>query len=175
MLKDKRIWILAAYFFAAVYLLPMYPHGGSANELTRWATAASIVEQGSFEISWTEPLIGPNVDTAKVGDKFYSNKAPAPAILAAPVYALTRIFIGPPTASNIRISWFMMRFFLSTVPMLLLGLWLYARETDELSLATLLFATPIFLYSLLFFSHVFAALVLYFAFRFIYDQRYVLP
>jgi len=24
----------------------MFPHGGSANELTRWATAASLVERG---------------------------------------------------------------------------------------------------------------------------------
>ena len=173
--RDNGIWLLLIYLFLSIYVLPMYPHGGSANELTRWATAASLVEKGSFDISWTEPLIGPNVDTARIGDKVYSNKAPAPAILAAPAYALTRVFIGPPNASNIRISWFAIRFFLSTLPVLLLGVWLYARETDELSLATFLFATPIFLYSLLLFSHVFAALVLYFAFRIIYDQRYVLP
>src|SRR3954465_7252924 len=153
----------------------MFPHGGSANELTRWATAASIVETGSFEISWTQPLIGPNPDTVLVGDQIYSNKAPGTAVLAAPIYALTRLFIGPPDASNIRISWFLMRFFISTLPMLLLGVWLYARETDELSLATLLFATPLFVYSLLFFSHVFVAIVLYFAFRVIYDQRYIMP
>ena len=153
----------------------MFPHGGSANELTRWATAASLVEKASFEISWTESLIGPNVDTAKIGDQVYSNKAPGTAVLAAPVYALTRLFIGPPNVSNIRVSWFVMRFFLSTLPILLLAVWLYGRETDELSLASLLFATPLFIYSLLFFSHIFAAVVLYFAFRVIYDQRYVLP
>jgi hypothetical protein len=173
--RDNGIWLLLIYFFLSVYLLPMFPHGGSANELTRWATAASIVETGSFEISWTEPLIGPNPDTVLVGDQIYSNKAPGTAVLAAPIYALTRLFIGPPDASNIRISWFLMRFFISTLPMLLLGVWLYARETDELSLATLLFATPLFVYSLLFFSHVFVAIVLYFAFRVIYDQRYIMP
>lgn len=46
-----RISILLIYVFLAVYLLPMFPHGGSANELTRWATAASLVEKDSFEIS----------------------------------------------------------------------------------------------------------------------------
>jgi hypothetical protein len=153
----------------------MFPHGGSANELTRWATAASLVEKGSFEISWTEPLIGPNVDTAKVGDRVYSNKAPGTAILAVPAYAIVRPFIGQPDASNIRISWFAMRFLISTLPLFLLALWLFARETDELSLATLLFATPLFVYSLLFFSHVFVAVVLYLAFRIIYDQRYIMP
>ena len=69
MAKDKRWLLIAIYFGIAVYLLPMFPHGGSANELTRWATAASIVEKGSFDIAWTEPLIGPNVDTARVGPR----------------------------------------------------------------------------------------------------------
>lgn len=173
--KNKGAWLLAIYFFLSVYLLPMFPHGGSANELTRWATAASLVEKGSFEISWTEPLIGPNVDTAKVGDRVYSNKAPGTAILAAPIYAIVRLFVGSPDASNIRISWFAMRFVLSTLPLLLLGVWLYARKVDEFALATLLFATPLFLYSLLLFSHVFVAVLLYFAFRFLYDQRYIMP
>jgi hypothetical protein len=173
--RDNGAWLIAIYLFLSVYLLPMFPHGGSANELTRWATAASLVEKSSFDISWTEPLIGPNVDTAQVDDKIYSNKAPGTAVLAAPVYALTRVFIGPPNASNIRISWFAMRFVLSTLPLLLLGVWFYSRESDELSLATLLFATPLFLYSLLFFSHVFVAVVIYFAFRVIFDQRYIMP
>lgn len=148
----------------------MYPHGGSANELTRWATAASLIEKGSFEISWTEPLIGPNVDTARVGDRTYSNKAPGPAIVAAPIYAITRIFIGPPTPSNIRISWFAMRFVVSTLPLLLLAGWLFRRGTDEFGLAALLFATPLFVYSLLFFSHVFVAVLVYAAFRLLFDK-----
>jgi hypothetical protein len=169
--KNKGLWILAIYFFLAVYLLPMFPHGGSANELTRWATAASLVEKGSFEISWTEDLIGKNVDTARVGDQTYSNKPPGAAVLAAPFYALTRIFTGAPDASNIRISWFVMRFFLSTLPLLLLALWLYNRDSDEISLAALLFATPLFVYSLLFFSHVLVAVLLYFAFRLLFDTE----
>ena len=173
--RDSGVWLVAIYLFLSVYLLPMFPHGGSANELSRWATAASLVEKGSFDISWTESLIGPNEDTAKFDDKIYSNKAPGTAVLATPVYALVRLFVGPPDASNIRISWFAMRFLLSTLPLLLLGLWFYARESDELSLAVLLFASPLFLYSLLFFSNVFAAVVLYFAFRVLYDQRYILP
>lgn len=166
---SARLSILLIYLFLAVYLLPMFPHGGSANELTRWATAASLVENGSFEISWTEPLIGKNVDTARVGEKTYSNKAPGTAVLAAPLYALSRIFVGPPNASNIRTSWFVMRLFIGTLPLLLLGLWLHRKGADEFSLATLLFATPLFLYSLLFFSHVFVAVLVYFAFRLLYD------
>lgn len=169
MLKDKRTWIIAAYLFTALYILPMFPHGGSANEMTRWATAASLIEKGSFEIAWTEPLIGPNVDTAKVGDHIYSNKAPGPAIISAPIYAITRLFVGPPDASNIRVSWFVMRFAISTLPLLLLAFWMYRRGADELALTALLFATPLFVYSLLYFSHVLVAVAVYAAFRLCFD------
>lgn len=168
--KNKGLLIIAIYLFLAVYLLPMFPHGGSANELTRWATAASLVERSSFEIGWTSELIGPNVDTAKIENGTYSNKPPGTALLAAPIYALTRVAVGPPNESNIRVSWFAMRFFLATLPLLLLAYWLYSRDTDELSLAVLLFASPLFVYSLLFFSHVLVAVLLYFAFRVIYDS-----
>jgi hypothetical protein len=173
--RNSGAWLLIIYLFLSIYLLPMFPHGGSPNELSHWATAASLVEKGSFDISWIEPLIGPDVDAVKVGDKTYSSKAPGTAILAAPIYEFTRLFIGPPDAANIRVSWFAMRIVLSSLPLLLLGIWLYARDTDELSLAVLLFASPLFVYSVLFFSHVFVAVVLYMAFRFVYDQRYMLP
>ncbi|HMJ09287.1 MAG TPA: hypothetical protein VK468_09800, partial [Pyrinomonadaceae bacterium] len=175
MARNKGIWLLAIYFFLAVYLLPMFPHGGSANELTRWATAASLVENHSFEISWTEDLIGINVDTATVDGRIYSNKAPGTAIIAAPFYAVARAFTGPPNASNIRVTWFVMRFALSSLPLLLLGIWLYRKEVDETALAILLFASPLFVYSLLFFSHVLVAVIVYFAFRLIYDKRLILP
>lgn len=172
MRRNNRLFILLLYIFLAVYLLPMFPHGGSANELTRWATAVSLVERGTFEISATEDLIGKNVDTARVGEFTYSNKAPGAAVLAAPVYAVTRIFTGPPDASNIRVSWFAMRLVISTLPLFLLAVWLYRREADAFSLATLLFATPLFLYSLLFFSHVLVAVLIYFAFRLLYDREF---
>jgi hypothetical protein len=169
--KNKGLWILAIYFLLAIYLLPMFPHGGSASELTRWATTVSLVEKSSFEIGWTEDLIGKNVDATRVGDKIYSNQSPGTAVLAAPFYALTRLFIGAPDASNIRVSWFVMRFFLSTLPLLFLGLWLYGRDSDEISIAILLFGTPLFVYSLLLFSHVLAGVLLYFAFRLLYDTE----
>jgi hypothetical protein len=169
--RNSGVWLLAIYLFLAFYLLPMFPHGGSANELTRWATAASIVEKGSFDIAWTETLIGPNVDTARVGRNLYSNKAPGTAVVAVPFYAIARVFVGPPDASNIRVTWFVMRFVLSSLPLFLLGLWLFRKGVDDLSLAALLFATPLFVYSLLFFSHVLVAALIYFAFRMVYDKE----
>lgn len=170
--KNKGLFLLIIYFALAIYLLPIFPHGGSANELTDWATAASLIEKGSFDIAWTEDLIGKNTDSLRINDKVYSRKLPGTAVLAAPFYAITRIFIGAPDASNIRISWFVMRFFIATVPLFLLAFWLYKREADEFSLAALLFATPIFVYSLLLYLHVFVAVTIYFAFRLLFDERF---
>lgn len=175
MAGDRRALILVLYTFIAVYLLPMFPHGGSANELTRWATAASLVEKGSFEISWTEPLIGPNVDTAKIDGRTYSNKAPGTALLAVPFYATARVLIGPPDASNIRVSWYVTRLGIATLPLLLLAIWLYFREVDAVGLAALLFATPLFIYGSLLFSHVAAAVLVYLAFRLLFDTRFISP
>jgi tetratricopeptide (TPR) repeat protein len=169
--KNKGLWILGIYFFLALYLLPMFPHSGSPSELTQWATAASLVEKTSFDIRWTEDLIGKNTDATRTETSTYSNKAPGTAVLAAPFYALTRLFIGAPNASNIRISWFVMRLFISTLPLLFLGLWLYSRDSDEVSLAALLFATPLFVYSLLLSPHVLVAVLLYLSFRLLYDTE----
>ena len=171
MAKNKGLWLIAIYFFLAIYLLPMFPPDGSADELTRWATAASLVEKSSFEISWTEDLIGKNSVSVSVGDRVYAAQSPGTAVLAAPFYALTRLFTGEPDASNLRTSWFVMRFFLSTLPLLLLAWWLYGYDADEMSLAALLFATPLFIYSLVFFAHVLVAVTIYLAFRLLYDTE----
>jgi hypothetical protein len=163
--------LLALYLALAAYLVPVFPHGASANELTRWATTASLVERGSFEISWTEPLIGPIVDTARVGDRVYSNKAPGVAVLAVPAYWLARAVAGPPTSSNVRLSWTLMRWMAATLPLLLLAYWLWRRGTAPVALAAVLFATPLFLYSLLLFSHVLAAVTLYFAYHLLFGEQ----
>lgn len=170
MQKNRGQILLAIYLFLAIYLLPIFTRDNSPNELTRWATAAAIIEKSSFEIGWTRDLIGNNVEAiSRDSAEMYSDKAPGTAVLAAPFYALTRLFVGAPTTENIRISWFVMRFFIATLPLFVLALWLYKRDVDEYSLAALLFATPLFLYSLLFFSHVLVGVCLYFVFRLLYD------
>jgi len=172
--KNKGLFLLIIYIALAIYLLPIFPHGGSANELTDWATAASLIEKGSFDIAWAEDLIGKNTDSVKVDEKVYSKKNPGTAVLSTPFYALTRLFVGAPDVSNIRISWFVMRFFISTFPLFLLTFWLYKSDADEFSLAVLLFATPIFIYSLVLYSNVLVAVTIYFAFRLLFDERFTL-
>lgn len=151
----------------------MFLQGNPGNELSRWATAVSLVENTSFDVSPHEELIGQNADITKVGESSYSKNPPGIAVLSAPFYALTRIFIGEPNAENLKISWFVLRFCISTLPLLFFGIWLYQKNIDTFSLATLLFATPLFVYSLLYFSHILVAVLVYFVFRLLFDTERV--
>lgn len=175
--SNGGLFLLLIYFVLAIYLLPIFLKSGSANDLTRWATTVSLVEKTSFEISWTKDLIGENfVDVTKTPDgKIYSNKSPGISILTAPFYAIVKVIIGKPTKENVRTSWMVMRLLIGSLPLFLLAFWFYSNEVDTYSLGVLLFATPLFPYSLLYYSHVLVAVFVYLAFRLIYDTRRVFP
>ncbi|MBI4915920.1 MAG: hypothetical protein HY825_08730 [Acidobacteria bacterium] len=163
--------IVVLYAFCMIYLVPVYPHYPSANDVSRWVTVASLVERGTFETSWTEPLVGPLVDASRLGDDIYSNKAPGLALLALPGYLVVRPFLGAPDAANLRWSMYAMRLAAVTLPGVLLGL-LVLRRTggDAMAAATLLFATPVFVYGALLFSHVTVAACLYGAYALLFPR-----
>lgn len=175
--RNSGLFLLVIYLLLAIYLLPLYLNNDSANDLTRWATTVSLVEKTSFEISRTRDLINNEFsDVTKTKDgKIYSNKPPGVSLLSAPFYAIAKLIIGKPTKENVRTSWFVMRFLIGTLPLLFLGIWLYGNEVEAYSLGVLLFATPLFPYSLLYYSHVLVAVLIYMAFRMIYDPQRTLP
>lgn len=164
-------WLVALYAAIALFLTPVFPHGGSANEASRWATTASLVEHRGFEISWALELLGPNPDTAVVDGRTYSNKAPAPALLGVPAYAAARVFTGPPSASNLRVTWTAVRLFVSTLPLLLLALLFRKLGASDFAVAALLFGTPLFVYGTLLFSHVLTAVALFGAYVLLYRSE----
>ncbi len=175
--SNSGAFLIFVYFLLAIYLLPIFFNSGSAEDLTRWATTVSLVENTSFEISWAKDLIGGEFDdvTTTSAGKVYSNKSPGISLLSAPFYAMTRVVIGKPTKENVRTSWFVMRLLISSLPLLLLAFWLNGYEIDAYSIAILLFATPLFPYSLLYYSHVLVAVLVYLAFRLLYDAERVFP
>ncbi|MDD5564366.1 MAG: hypothetical protein PHQ91_11690, partial [Thermoanaerobaculaceae bacterium] len=150
------------YALCSLYLLPVFPHFLSANELTRWAGVAGLVERGSLDVTWATPLIGPPMDVARHGANLYPNKAPGLTFLSVPAYLAVRPFLGPPSSGNLRWSLTAMRIATVTLPGVLLGL-LLARSTgnDSFAVVSLLFATPVFVFGTLYFSHVTAAAFLY--------------
>jgi len=164
--RSQSIGLVALFALSTLYLVPVFPHHVSVNEFTRWATVAGAVERGTLDVRWSEPLLGVLHDVSPFGNHVYSNKAPGLALLSAPGYLVARLVLGPPTGSNMRWSLYAMRVVGVTLPTILLG-WLFLRRDrpDPFALGTLLFATPVFIYGTLLFSHATAAALLYAGYR----------
>jgi hypothetical protein len=162
--------LLALYGALALLVIPVFPHFLSPNEFTRWAAAASLAERGTPEISTIRPLLGPSFeDVAAAGGRLYSNKAPGLAFVALPGYLLARPIAGPPSREAMRIGLDAMRLLGATLPTLLLAT-VAARTATRLGaerervpvvVFALLFATPLFAYGLLLFSHALVAAALF--------------
>ena len=158
------------YALLAVLVVPVFPHFLSPNEVSRWAFAASLVEKRTPEISGVLPLLGPSFeDVSEKDGRVFSNKAPGAALAALPGYLAARPFAGPPSAASLRSSLTCMRLAASTLPALLLALVLQGAARRQgatpararFAAAVLLFATPLFAYGLLLFSHALVAACLF--------------
>jgi hypothetical protein len=80
--RDKLgIWAAVYVFTVCAYFLP----GASWSPASRYALTRAIVERQSFEITHYAESTG---DRARVGDRFFTEKAPLPSLLAVPAYAL---------------------------------------------------------------------------------------
>jgi hypothetical protein len=166
--------IIALYALLATIVIPVFPHFPSPNELTRWVVVASVVDDHSLEVSRAEQVLGPQFeDLAVIDGRQYSNKAPGAALVALPGYLLARPFAGPPSAGNLRPVLTAMRWFGATLPLLIVALafahFARARGGDPaLAIAAMLFATPLFAYGLLLFSHALTAAALFGAWLLLY-------
>ncbi len=155
--------------------MPLAPAPGTEKEVINRAVTASLVENASFDISGLEDEKARFKDVRRVNGKVYSETPPGFAIASAPFYAIARIFLGAADAKNLTSGLFILRFVLSTIPILLLGIWLYSSEVDAFSLGVLLFATPLFPLSLLYTSEIFVAVLIYLAFRVLFDFDRIMP
>ena len=164
-------WTLGLYALLALIIIPIFPHFVSPNEMSRWATAAAIVDFHTFEITPLLPLLGGNAfeDASEVDGRVYSNKAPGAAIVGLPAYAIARWIVGAPSAATMRITANAMRLLAATIPLLLLA-WAMSRaaahlgvsnERIDVAILALLFGTPLFAYGLLNFSHALTAAALF--------------
>lgn len=173
---SSGLLLLALFFLISVYLLPLYPETGSERDLLNWAATVSLVENTTFDVSGTEKIIGRRFEHVKrIGDAVYPESAPGFAIASAPIYAMVRLIVGKAGSGNLKTSWFVLRLALSTFPLLILAFWLFSSEVDAYSLGALLFATPLFPFSLIYSNQVFVAVLVYLAFRVIFDFDRVMP
>jgi hypothetical protein len=169
------------YALLALLVIPIFPHFVSPNEMTRWATAAALVEHHTFEITPLLPLLGGDAfeDASEVDGRVYSNKAPGAALLGLPAYAVARLIAGPPSAATMRTTANAMRLLAATVPLLLLA-WAMrmsaarfgaSEERTGVMVLVLLFGTPLFAYGLLNFSHALTAAALFGAWALLFIHR----
>jgi hypothetical protein len=169
--------VIALYAVLSLLVIPVFPHFPSPNELTRWALVVSVVEHGTIEVSRAAALLGPQFeDLAAKDGRLYSNKAPGAALVAAPGYLLVRPFIGPPSRENLRAALTAMRWCGATLPLLAM-LVVFARAgraaggETAFAVAAAAFATPLFVYGLLLFSHALVAAALFGAWALLYVEK----
>lgn len=161
---------IALYAVIAVLVVPVFPHFMSPNETSRWVTAAAVIDFHTIEVTPVIHAVGVRMDDlASYQGRLYSNKAPGGALAGLPAYVIARAIVGPPNPENIRTTLNAMRLLASTLPSLFLALWLHivARRLGcparraRVAVVTLLFATPLFAYGLLFFAHALSAFTIF--------------
>jgi len=167
--------IIGLYAILALLVIPIFPHFLSPNEFSRWIVDAAIVDDHTLDVNHVNSLFGNRIeDLARFNGRQYSNKAPGVALIGLPGYAMVRIFTARP-----RVTLTAMRWLASTLPIVLLA-WMMMRAAhrfgvgDEAAcwmLLLLLFATPLFAYGMLLFSHALTAFALFGSWWFLFTER----
>ncbi len=91
-LQQPRSRLRVAY---AVWLFGIFCYfvpGATWSPVSRFDLTRSIVEHGTLQI---DPLADNTGDRSRVAEHWYSDKAPLPALMAVPAYALLRAGSGP--------------------------------------------------------------------------------
>jgi len=80
---QRTLVVTGLFALLALLVVPVFPHFVSPNEMTRWALAVAVVEDGSLEVTERAKLLGPRMeDVAEIDGRLFSNKAPGTAFVA---------------------------------------------------------------------------------------------
>ena len=172
--------IIGLYAILALLIIPVFPHFLSPNEFSRWIVDAALFDEHSLDVAHINTLFGNRIeDLSRAGGRTLSNKAPAQSVMGLPAFALARLVTGPAGPNNVRVTLTAMRLLSSTVPLVALALLMLSAASrlgaDDASLAwmtaVLLFATPLFAYGMLLFSHALAGFALFGAWMFLFVEE----
>ncbi|HEY6931743.1 MAG TPA: hypothetical protein VJA66_18885 [Thermoanaerobaculia bacterium] len=164
--KYKAGGIVAGFALLAIYFSGQFPPFTNPNELTRLETVYAFVEKGTFAIDEVIPILGDHEDKASVAGRTYSNKAPGLALAAIPVYRALRVFWpAPRTAAD---NLFVLLRLLVVSSVCIAALVRFLVRLAPHPGATLIglavaFGTPYLFYARSFFSHAWAAALLFLA------------
>jgi hypothetical protein len=92
MLK-RNTHAIAIFLISLTSYVYFFPRWADVSQNSRLNMVRAIVDDGTFRI---DKYVGNTVDYAKIGDAYYSDKAPGASFLAVPVYALVKFGLSLP-------------------------------------------------------------------------------
>ncbi len=162
-------WHFLLFALIYVYAFPYFDRLRSAQEMPRVLLTQEIVDEGRFYLDRRRPeMVSTNDLSVGPDHHFYANKTAGPSFVAIPVYVVCKIF----GLNSVRATTWAFRVGAITIPALLFLILFYRlipRFTDDVraqnaALAAYSIASPVLPYSLLFYSHMLAAVCLGVAF-----------
>ncbi len=96
--KTERINALAIFSLLLFCYAYFFPRWADPNQNSRLNMVFAVVEDGTFQI---DKYVANTVDYAKVGEHFYSDKAPGTALLGVPIYAVLAPVLDTPLLSGL--------------------------------------------------------------------------
>jgi len=94
----EKLAELCIFFLLFISYAYVFPRWADPNQNSRLDMVVAVVDNGTFQI---DPYVKNTVDYAKVGDHYYSDKAPGAAFLGIPVYWGVKIILGLPAISKL--------------------------------------------------------------------------
>jgi hypothetical protein len=163
--------VLGTFAFLCVYFTGVFPPWANPNELSRFQTVVAMAEWKTFSIDEAVARLGDHEDKSEAGGRLYSNKAPGLAFAAYPVYRILRVAFPLPDSGTANPIFILTR--LLTVSVLCgIALRRFAARMSEAAAAAeavplvmlaVALGTPFLFYARSFFSHAWAASLLFLA------------
>jgi hypothetical protein len=97
-LPKVRVVEFALFFMLLVSFIYTFPRWADPNQNSRLNMVFAVVEDGTFQI---DRYVENTVDYAKVGEHYYSDKAPGTAFLGIPIYAGLKVFLDSPLLEGV--------------------------------------------------------------------------
>ncbi len=97
-LSPDRIIEISLFFLLLISFVYTFPRWADPNQNSRLDMVFAVVEDGTFKI---DRFVENTVDYAKVGDHYYSDKAPGTAFLGIPIYAGLKVLLDSPILEGV--------------------------------------------------------------------------
>lgn len=96
--STERLHALAILAILLLCYAYIFPRWADPNQNSRLNMVFAVVEDGTFQI---DKYVANTVDYAKVGEHYYSDKAPGAALLGIPLYAALAPVLDTPLLSSV--------------------------------------------------------------------------